>query len=163
RSGCPRCGVNGARDRRELGRAARRQPARRAPPDCRPRAVANRRRDGHERDAVAAIRGHGAVDRPDSRNIRRAPPCAPGMEATARVPRGRLTARGFCTRLAEQAARVMHQSTADGIVFRVDLRLRPEGTNGPIVNSAANALTYYESWGQTWERAAYLKARPVAG
>jgi glutamate-ammonia-ligase adenylyltransferase len=78
-------------------------------------------------------------------------------------PRGRLSAREFFTRLAEGVTRALHRATDEGFVFRVDLRLRPEGTNGPIVNSVANALTYYESWGQTWERAAYLKARPVAG
>jgi glutamate-ammonia-ligase adenylyltransferase len=77
--------------------------------------------------------------------------------------RGPLSAREFMSRLAEDVTRAIHQATDDGFVFRVDLRLRPEGTNGPIVNSAANALLYYESWGQTWERAAYLKARPVAG
>jgi glutamate-ammonia-ligase adenylyltransferase len=78
-------------------------------------------------------------------------------------PRGRLSAREFFTRLAEGVTRALHQTTEEGFVFRVDLRLRPEGANGPIVNSLANALTYYESWGQTWERAALLKARPVAG
>jgi glutamate-ammonia-ligase adenylyltransferase len=77
--------------------------------------------------------------------------------------RGRLSAREFFTRLAEEVTRALHQATGEGFVFRVDLRLRPEGTNGPIVNSVANVLSYYESWGQTWERAAYLKARPVAG
>ncbi len=77
--------------------------------------------------------------------------------------RGRLSAREFFTRLAEGVTRALHQGTDDGFVFRVDLRLRPEGANGPIANSAANALTYYESWGQTWERAAFLKARPIAG
>ena len=78
-------------------------------------------------------------------------------------PRGRLSAREFFSRLAEGVTRALHQGTEDGFVFRVDLRLRPEGANGPIVNSVANALTYYESWGQTWERAALLKARPIAG
>ncbi len=68
--------------------------------------------------------------------------------------RGRVGAREFFTRLAEQVTRAVHQATAEGFVFRVDLRLRPEGANGPIVNSTANALVYYESWGQTWERAA---------
>jgi len=76
---------------------------------------------------------------------------------------GALSAREFFSRLAEGATRALHQTTDDGFVFRVDLRLRPEGTNGPIVNSLAGALTYYEAWGQTWERAAYLKARPIAG
>ncbi len=78
-------------------------------------------------------------------------------------PRGALSAREFMSRLAEGVTKALHQATDDGFVFRVDLRLRPEGTNGPIVNTVANALLYYESWGQTWERAAYLKARPVAG
>jgi len=78
-------------------------------------------------------------------------------------PRGPLSAREFMSRLAEGVTSALHKATDDGFVFRVDLRLRPDGTNGPIVNSAANALLYYESWGQTWERAAYLKARPVAG
>lgn len=86
-----------------------------------------------------------------------------GGEDSAGGPRGTLSAREFMSRLAEAVTRALHQATDDGFVFRVDLRLRPEGTNGPIVNSAANALLYYESWGQTWERAAYLKARPVAG
>ena len=85
-----------------------------------------------------------------------------GIES-AGGPRGRLSAREFFSRLAEGVTRALHQSTDDGLVFRVDLRLRPEGANGPIVNSIANALTYYESWGQTWERAALLKARPIAG
>ncbi|HEY2388509.1 MAG TPA: bifunctional [glutamate--ammonia ligase]-adenylyl-L-tyrosine phosphorylase/[glutamate--ammonia-ligase] adenylyltransferase [Candidatus Binatia bacterium] len=77
--------------------------------------------------------------------------------------RGSVSAGEFFTRLGEGVTRALHQGTAEGFVFRVDLRLRPEGGNGPIVNSAANASTYYESWGQTWERAALLKARPVAG
>ncbi|MBI3767530.1 MAG: bifunctional [glutamate--ammonia ligase]-adenylyl-L-tyrosine phosphorylase/[glutamate--ammonia-ligase] adenylyltransferase [Deltaproteobacteria bacterium] len=85
-----------------------------------------------------------------------------GIESTGGL-RGHLSAREFFTRLAEGVTRALHQGTEDGFVFRVDLRLRPEGANGPIVNSIANALTYYESWGQTWERAALLKACPIAG
>ncbi len=86
-----------------------------------------------------------------------------GRGESAGGPRGAISAREFMSRLAEGVTKAIHQATDDGFVFRVDLRLRPEGTNGPIVNSVANALLYYESWGQTWERAAYLKARPVAG
>jgi glutamate-ammonia-ligase adenylyltransferase len=88
---------------------------------------------------------------------------ADGGGDSAGGPRGPLSAREFMSRLAEGVTKALHQSTDQGIVFRVDLRLRPEGTNGPIVNTVANALLYYESWGQTWERAVYLKARPVAG
>jgi glutamate-ammonia-ligase adenylyltransferase len=78
-------------------------------------------------------------------------------------PRGRLSPREFFARLAEGVSRALHQSTGEGFVFRVDLRLRPDGTNGPIANSTPDALTYYEAYGKTWERAAYLKARPLAG
>jgi glutamate-ammonia-ligase adenylyltransferase len=74
-----------------------------------------------------------------------------------------LDLHAFYTRLAENLTRALSQNTADGFVFRVDLRLRPEGRNGPIVNSLEAALGYYESWGQPWERAALAKARPVAG
>lgn len=53
--------------------------------------------------------------------------------------------------------------TEDGLVWRVDLRLRPEGGSGPLVNSIAAAERYYESFGRLWERAALVRARPVAG
>ena len=47
--------------------------------------------------------------------------------------------------------------------FRVDLRLRPGGTRAPLVSSLEGALSFYQSFGQTWERAALLRARPIAG
>src|SRR5262249_60941005 len=54
-------------------------------------------------------------------------------------------------------------STAEGTVWRVDLRLRPEGSQGPIANSLPAAERYYETFGRLWERAALLRARPSAG
>ncbi|MGE5664787.1 MAG: bifunctional [glutamate--ammonia ligase]-adenylyl-L-tyrosine phosphorylase/[glutamate--ammonia-ligase] adenylyltransferase, partial [Deltaproteobacteria bacterium] len=74
-----------------------------------------------------------------------------------------LTLHQFFVRLSEQVARIVSEVTEDGFVFRVDLRLRPEGTRGDLANSLRSAEIYYESWGQTWERAAMIKARPVAG
>lgn len=53
--------------------------------------------------------------------------------------------------------------TADGYVFRTDLRLRPDPGVTPVAISAEAAESYYESVGQNWERAAMIKARPVAG
>ena len=47
--------------------------------------------------------------------------------------------------------------------FRVDLRLRPGGRNATLVTSLDGALSFYQNYGQTWERAALLRARPVAG
>lgn len=69
----------------------------------------------------------------------------------------------YCTRLAERTTKLLAEVTGDGFVFRVDLRLRPDGMNGPLTNSLASTLQYYEALGQTWERAALFKARPVGG
>ncbi|MEO0485017.1 MAG: glutamine-synthetase adenylyltransferase [Pseudomonadota bacterium] len=63
--------------------------------------------------------------------------------------------RGVVKRLSEV--------TADGYVFRTDLRLRPDAAVTPIVMSTSAAEAYYESAGRTWERAAYIKARVAAG
>ncbi|MCS6925830.1 MAG: bifunctional [glutamate--ammonia ligase]-adenylyl-L-tyrosine phosphorylase/[glutamate--ammonia-ligase] adenylyltransferase, partial [Candidatus Binatia bacterium] len=77
--------------------------------------------------------------------------------------KGTIESRGFFTHLAQGITRALSDLVYGGRVFRVDLRLRPDGVNGPVVNSLPNTLLYYESWGQTWERMALLKARPIAG
>ncbi|HUJ17482.1 MAG TPA: bifunctional [glutamate--ammonia ligase]-adenylyl-L-tyrosine phosphorylase/[glutamate--ammonia-ligase] adenylyltransferase [Nitrospirota bacterium] len=76
---------------------------------------------------------------------------------------GRITNHQYFIRLAEKLSAAIGQKTEDGFVFRVDLRLRPEGQRGPLAQSLGGYEIYYESWGQTWERAALIKARPVAG
>lgn len=58
---------------------------------------------------------------------------------------------------------LMEEVTAEGYVFRVDLRLRPEGARGLLVQCPDAMVDYYLSWGRTWERSAMLKARHVAG
>lgn len=63
--------------------------------------------------------------------------------------------RGFTAALGDR--------TAEGYVFRTDLRLRPDPSVTPVCISTAAAESYYESLGRTWERAAYVKARPCAG
>src|SRR5580700_3032135 len=67
------------------------------------------------------------------------------------------------TRVAQRLIATLDLATDAGIVWRVDLRLRPEGTRGPLVNALAATERYYETWGRTWERAALVRARPVAG
>ena len=74
-----------------------------------------------------------------------------------------LSVHDFFARLARRVTKAIGEVTDDGFVFRVDLRLRPEGSRGPMVNSVASAERYYESFGRPWERAALLRARPVAG
>jgi len=69
----------------------------------------------------------------------------------------------YYTRLAEALARAMSTVTEDGFCFRVDLDLRPQGRAGAAVSSLPAMLQYYEQQGRTWERAAWIKARPVAG
>jgi [glutamine synthetase] adenylyltransferase / [glutamine synthetase]-adenylyl-L-tyrosine phosphorylase len=69
----------------------------------------------------------------------------------------------FVDRLARRIAVILSERTSDGYVFRVDLRLRPDPSSTPTVVSVPYAMNYYESVGQNWERAAFIKARPVAG
>ena len=57
----------------------------------------------------------------------------------------------------------MTEKTELGGVYRVDMRLRPEGQRGPMVMGVESAMGYYDTRGRTWERQAYIKARPVAG
>ena len=67
------------------------------------------------------------------------------------------------SRVVRRAVATMGTPSKDGLIWRVDLRLRPEGATGAIVNSVAAAERYYETWGRLWERAALLRARPCAG
>jgi glutamate-ammonia-ligase adenylyltransferase len=69
----------------------------------------------------------------------------------------------FYVRLTRALVKLLQERTADGYVFRVDLRLRPDPASTQIAISTAAALDYYESRGQNWERAALIKARPCAG
>ncbi len=69
----------------------------------------------------------------------------------------------FFVALTKNLLRLVHDRTGDGYVFRTDLRLRPDPGSTQIALSTNAALDYYEREGQTWERAAYIKARPIAG
>ena len=66
-------------------------------------------------------------------------------------------------RMMRRLIRILQERTADGYVFRTDLRLRPDPGSTPLAVSMDAALIYYEGRGQNWERAAFIKARPVAG
>lgn len=76
---------------------------------------------------------------------------------------GCITNHQYFIKMAEMVSAAIGRTTEDGFVFRVDLRLRPEGQRGPLAQSLGGYEVYYESWGQTWERSALIKARHVAG
>ncbi len=77
--------------------------------------------------------------------------------------RGKLPGPQYAERLAQEIVNVLARNTERGFVFRVDLRLRPEGRYGPPSRSLSSYKHYYESWAETWERQALIKARFVAG
>ena len=66
-------------------------------------------------------------------------------------------------RSAEELLEVVNGSTPSERIFRLDVNLRPEGKRGPLGRTMASYRAYYERWGQTWERQALVRARPVAG
>ncbi len=67
------------------------------------------------------------------------------------------------SRLTRRLVRILQDRTEHGYVFRTDLRLRPDPGSTPLAIPVEAALNYYEGRGQNWERAAMIKARPVAG
>ncbi|HJN08995.1 MAG TPA: bifunctional [glutamate--ammonia ligase]-adenylyl-L-tyrosine phosphorylase/[glutamate--ammonia-ligase] adenylyltransferase [Pirellulaceae bacterium] len=69
----------------------------------------------------------------------------------------------FFNRLARRFVKLLAEQTEHGVTYRVDLRLRPDGQQSPIVQESESMLRYYDMKGRTWERQAYVKARPVAG
>src|SRR6185437_6670940 len=79
-------------------------------------------------------------------------PIAPGLDPQA-----------FAVRLTHRLADLIQARTEDGYVFRMDLRLRPDPASTQPAVPVPAALDYYESVGQNWERAAFIKARPCAG
>ena len=74
-----------------------------------------------------------------------------------------ITNAEFFDRLAREIVRLLTEKTELGSPYRVDMRLRPDGERGPLVPSVASAMNYYDIRGRTWERQAYIKARPAAG
>ena len=80
-----------------------------------------------------------------------------------RYPGAEQEARAAFIRVARKMTALLSDLTAEGYVFRTDLRLRPDASVTPVCLSMAAAESYYESVGRTWERAAYIKARPCGG
>ena len=108
---------------------------------------------------VLAMGKHGAFELNYSSDIdlvifydRETAPLADGVEPST-----------FFVRLARNLVKLLNERTEHGYVYRVDLRLRPDPGATSVAMSVGAALQYYESQGQNWERAAFIKARPIAG
>ena len=84
-------------------------------------------------------------------------------EAELSRVRDGLEQSSFYVRLTRDLVRLISERTADGYVFRTDLRLRPDAGATQIALTTEAAMHYYETVGQNWERAAFIKARAVAG
>ncbi len=69
----------------------------------------------------------------------------------------------YFLRVARKLVRYLHEVTADGFVYRVDTRLRPNGDSGPLVMSLSAMEQYYQIQGRNWERYAMMKARVISG
>ena len=77
--------------------------------------------------------------------------------------RGRRSLQARFSKLTQDLVSMLQERTADGYVFRTDLRLRPDPGASPLALPIGAAESYYESVGQNWERAAMIKVRPIAG
>ncbi len=84
-------------------------------------------------------------------------------DETRFAPADRADARAAFVRVTRRLTAMLSDLTAEGYVFRTDLRLRPDASVTPVCLSMQAAEQYYESVGRTWERAAWIKARPCAG
>ena len=80
-----------------------------------------------------------------------------------KTARATMSNRQFFSKLAEAFIAEVSRVTPDGMLFRVDMRLRPEGDAGPLCRSLDSYENYYTEWGQTWERMMLIKARGAAG
>ncbi|HEX6765119.1 MAG TPA: bifunctional [glutamate--ammonia ligase]-adenylyl-L-tyrosine phosphorylase/[glutamate--ammonia-ligase] adenylyltransferase, partial [Polyangiaceae bacterium] len=76
---------------------------------------------------------------------------------------GEVTLHEHWTAVVRRTVETLETPSADGLVWRVDLRLRPEGSQGAVANSVDATERYYATWGRLWERAALLRSRPAAG
>jgi glutamate-ammonia-ligase adenylyltransferase len=92
--------------------------------------------------------------------LKEGPPKSTGKRKTAGSG---MSSHQFFNRLAEMFIAEVGRLTEEGMLYRIDLRLRPEGDAGPLARSMTSYENYYAQWGQTWERMMLIKARCVAG
>ena len=108
---------------------------------------------------IIAMGKHGAQELNYSSDI----DLAAFFDRDAFRPEDQDAASGVCVRQVQAISRILEEVTAEGYVFRVDWRLRPDPASTPVAVSLRAAEAYYESVGQNWERAAFIKARAIGG
>ena len=86
-----------------------------------------------------------------------------GTLSPAGIRTNRINNNEFYFKVMELFNKILAMNTEDGIAYRVDFRLRPQGEKGEIALPLKAYQTYYETWGRTWERMALIRSRPVAG
>ncbi len=85
------------------------------------------------------------------------------FDESRHAPEHHADLRAGFIRITQRMVKMLSATTGEGYVFRTDLRLRPDPSVTPVCISMEAAERYYESLGRTWERAAFIKARPCAG
>ena len=119
------------------------------------------REDGREaRFVVLALGKLGGAELNYSSDIDLVFLCDDGGQTNGQRPIGN---QEYFDRLARTVVKLLTENTELGIAYRVDLRLRPNGDQGPAVTTFDSALRYYDVGGRTWERQAFVKARAIAG
>lgn len=86
-----------------------------------------------------------------------------GIMKSSGIATNRVSNHEYYCKLGENLGKFLSINTEDGLAYRVDMRLRPEGQKGSLAMSLTAYEVYYESWGRAWERAALVRARHVAG
>jgi glutamate-ammonia-ligase adenylyltransferase len=117
--------------------------------------------DGQERDARLAVIGMGKLGGEELNFASDVDVIY--LYSSDQGEAGSLSLHEYFAKLSTAITAALSEVTEDDVVFRVDLRLRPEGAKGAIANSLAQMERYYETFGRPWERQAWIKARACAG
>ena len=130
--------------------------------NSRPRTARRSAPNGHR--AGADRRRHGQAGRRRAqRLVRHRPRVRLSRGRRDRAARAAISNREYFDRLGRRVIATLNDVTADGYVFRVDMRLRPYGDSGPLTTSFASLENYLVTQGRAWERYAWLKARALTG
>ncbi len=86
-----------------------------------------------------------------------------GVIGPTGVRTGRVSLHEYYSKAMETLTRLLTTETEEAVLYRADLRLRPQGQKSPLAQTLTSAVQYYFTWGRVWERMVLIRARPVAG